>query len=299
MISAVPFRTAPLDAVVAGQWHVQTAEGAQVLPSALHHWDYNQHLHLGRPVDVDVAAVRTRCNLSPDDALRLVAVWSSPGTPLRGRLAEVPVNEMEGIARFVLHGIASGYELSGQLQIDTLLVLATARPSRVPLVATRAGSILWRDTYSTVVEGEAPRFPVETVDFAGTLWAPPGASWNLAWDPHDLRQPFLGAVRLMINSGSELVVKAVSRNDPDPTATAIRSVIQYEVGRALIRGALLNDEFRQDPAGFPEGTVGCVLWRLLGLLFPGDSPSGIKNLMDENPDRFDTVLQEKLQLFHF
>lgn len=276
---------------------MQTAEGADVLPPSLHHWDYNQHLHLGRALELDASAIRTSCSLAPDDALRLVAVWSSPGTPLRGKLGDVALAGAEGAQRVVLHGIVSGYELSGQLQIDTMLVLASARASKAPLSATRVGSILWREVYSTLVEGEAPRFPVETVEFAKTLWAPPGAAWHLAWDPHDLRQPFLGAVRLMINSGAEAVVKAVSRNDPDAAAKVIRSIIHYEVGRALIRGALMNDEFREDPAGFPEGTVGRVLWRLLGLLFPGDSPTGIKNLMDQDPDRFDTVLQEKLHLF--
>jgi hypothetical protein len=298
LISAVPFRTPPTTAVVAVPWYLHNSEGVQVLPAALHHWDYNQHLHVGRSVQLDVPAIRRSCNLAVDASLHLVAVWSCPGTALRGKIDDVRILETAAATRVVLQGQISGSELSGALQIETMLVLTSAHASKIPLAPSRVGSILWRDTQTTILEGEAPRFPVETVDFAATMWAPPGAAWHLAWDPHDLRQPFLGAVRLMINSRSEPVVMAVSRNDSDPGSRAIRSTIHYEVGRALLRGALLNDEFRKDPAGFPDGTTGCVLWRLIRLLFPGDTPEGIKNLMDQNPDRFDSELQDKLQLFH-
>jgi uncharacterized membrane protein len=299
LISAVPFRMAPAAAVAAAPWHMQNDDVVQPLPRVLPHWDYNQELELTRSIQIDVAAVLTTCGLTSADPLSLAAVWSCPGTPLRGRLAEAAVvHPGTGTATVFLRGTAEGQALSGELKIDTQLVLYKERPRSSLLSASRAGSILWRDTFSTIVEGEAPRFPVELVDFSRTHWAPPGAAWYLSWNPHDLRQPFLGAVRLMINSTAVSVAKAVAKNEPDPASKAIRSTIQFEIGRALLRGALLSDEFRYDMAGFPEGTVGCVLSRLLGLLFPGDSPEGIKNLMDQQPEYFDAVLQEKLQLFH-
>jgi hypothetical protein len=289
LISAVPFRTTPTSAVAAAPWHVQTDEGLQPLPRVLPHWDYNQRLLLTRTIQLDSDALLTACQLSSNDPLRIVAVWSCPGN-----LDTV----VPGAVRVLLEGTVDGHELSGELRIETHLVLLKQRPNGVSLAATRPGSILWRDASSSIVEGGAPRFPVEVVDFSHTLWAPPSAAWYLSWNPLDLRQPFLGTVRLMINSGIAPVVRAVARNDSDASAKAIRSTIHFEVGRTLIRGALCNDEFRSDPEGFPEGTVGRALSRLVGLLFPGDSPEGLKNLMDQRPEFFDSVLQEKLKLFH-
>lgn len=299
LISAVPFLTTPATTLAVTAWHVQTDDGLQPLPRVLPHWDYNQRLLLTRTIELDLDAVLSACRLSRDDTLSLVAVWTCPGTALRGKLSAVNVDAREPRGtQILLQGMVDGHALSGELWIETNLVLLKRRADGSPLAATRAGSILWQDASSVMLEGEAPRFPVEVVDFAHTLWAPAGAAWYLSWNPHDLRQPFLGAVRLMINSGSPSVVKAVARDDPDPAGQAIRSTIHFEVGRTLVRGALLNEEFRSHPESFPEGTVGRALWRLLSLLFPGDSPEGLKNMMEQRPEYFDSVLQEKLQLFH-
>jgi hypothetical protein len=249
-------------------------------------------------VEIDLDTVRLACEIETHELLRIAAVWRSPGTALRGALTTQDINgPLTGIRQFRLQAVVDGHQLGGQLRIETHLLLTTNRRSASVISPTRAGSIIWRDVIATVVEGDAPRFPVEVADFSLTLGVPADAVWFLSWNSDDMHQPFLGAVRLMINTGVPAVVEAVAGGGRDPRSKAIRSAIYYEVGRALIRGALSNDEFLSAPDSFPDGSVGHSLSTLLRIHFSTYTVYGVKHLLDERPRYFDSVLQGKLKLF--
>jgi hypothetical protein len=197
----------------------------------------------------------------------------------------------------ILRGTVRGGDIVGSIRVETLLLLGAERLIPEPLTATRPGSILWHDSAVVAVEGEAPRFPIEVIDFASVVWAPSDAAWLLSWNSYDLHQPFLGAVRLFINSTHNGVVRAASGNGMDAESAAIRSAIYYDTGRSLIRGALSNEDFLANPDEYEPASVGSTVAQLLRLLFPGDSFLELRNMLVERTEYFDSLLQARLQLF--
>lgn len=263
----------------------------------LPHWDYHTDLLLSRSVTIDLAAVRSDCGLDDTALFRVVALWTSPGTALRAPFAFIDCPPDGSERTVLLEGTIRGLELSVAARIETQLILPQSQGSAAPLAPKRAGSILWRDRQEVSVEGSASRFPMEAVDFANVLGVPEDAAFHLAWNPLELHGPYLGSVRLLVNVRHRTVVEAVVQTAPDKAAAAIRSAIYFELGRALVRGALLNEEFLEDHRRFADGTTGRALSRLFVALFPGDTPLGVRNTMQERPDHFDSVLQSRLRLF--
>lgn len=296
-ISAVPYRQPPGDAINADPWQLASSAGVEPLPGMLPHWDYHTDMLLNRSLTIDLAAVRRHCGLENVSSLRVVALWTSPGTALRASFASIDCPPDSSERAFLLEGTIRGIEVSATIRIETQLLLADPYTSTASLTPTRAGSILWRDRQEVAVEGRAARFPMEAVDFENVLGVPEDSAFHLAWNPLELHGPYLGSVRLLVNTRHPAVVEAVIQAAPDKAAAAVRSAIYFEVGRALVRGALLNEEFIEDHRRFTEGTTGRALSRLFMGLFPGDAPLGVKNTMHERPDHFDSVLQSRLRLF--
>lgn len=295
-VTAVPYLRPDPRLIEAGEWQI-LGEEPEPLPELLPHWDYNTDIVIGRTVAIDAAQVRATCLLAASDSLKIVAVWSSPGSFQRGVLCSHELMPAAGLVHMVLRGTLTGGEIVGSVKIDTFVVLASPLEAAQPLAPSRPGSILWQDSASVLVEGTGPRFPMGVIDFQDVTWVPNGAAWYLAWNPYDLDQPFLGAVRLFINSAHEQVVQATTTPAGDAGAAAIRSAIYFDVGRALLRGGLGNAEFLDQFDSFPRGTTGHAIATLLRTTFPGESPLEIRNQLIERPDYFDSMLQSKLNLF--
>jgi hypothetical protein len=294
-IFAVPFRRAAVARVQGRQWVLLGDIPAQ-LPDALADWDYNTELAIARAVSVDVAGIRDDVGLQPDDRIALVAMWSSPGSFQRGLICR---RELGSAAEYELAGQLSGRDASGSIRLETCVILVNDCTPRSVLSPAQAGSILWRDSVEVRVEGTSARFPVEVIDFSQAAWAATDAAWMLSWNRHDFHQPFMGAVRLFINSGHERVVKAVSGGLSDPEAAAVRSAIYVDVGRALIKGALAEEEFVLERNVYENGTVGRSIANLFGLLFPNESLEGLRGMAEQRPDYFESLLQARLRLFWY
>lgn len=269
-------------------------EGPEPLADRLSGWDYNSDLRLGRLVSVDAAGIRTDCGLGPDDQIALVAIWRSTGTILRGLGAGQRVREGTP-AQVRLEARLPSASLGGTLVVQTRLILAAARPGAGPLEPRMAGSVLWQDEVAVTLEGIGSRFPVEVVDFEASGWLPPGAAWYLAWDSLELDEPFLGSVRLLANAKNRRVA-AAAQNPKHPANAPTASMMYYDVGRTLIRGALASDEFTARPDQYREGSTGWAVHALLRALFPAESPAGLRGLMEQHPAEFDAQLQAALRL---
>jgi hypothetical protein len=279
-------------------WVLAHGGSSEALPAFLPHWDYNSDLVLVRTVVVDVGGVRHDCSLNDGDPLRIAAVWRSTGTALRGCLFRSDLPLGGGLHSVSLFGEVPAKDLAGEVEVETHVLVPTARATAEPLSPHYAGSVLWTDAVTVVLEGNAPRFPVELVDFQTVLWAPhPDASWYVSWNRYDLDQPMLGSVRLFVNARHPRVVRAMSQDAQDGEARVIRSAIYYDVGRSLIRAALNDDQFLENPEAFSPGTIGRAVARLLRFLFPTDSPTSVRSAMQERPEHFDSDLQAKLRLF--
>jgi hypothetical protein len=136
---------------------------------------------------------------------------------------------------------------------------------------------------------------VEVVDFEASGWLPPRAAWYLAWNNLELNEPLHGSVRLMVNAKNPRV--AAAAQNPNHAANApIVSMMYYDVGRTLIRGALTSDEFTARPDQYREGSTGWALHGLLRAFFPAESTVGLRGLMDQQPAEFEAELQAALRL---
>lgn len=293
----VPFRRAKAERVQPDAWQSHVG-AAGPLGRELPHWDYNVDLRLVRSLIVREAQLRQDCRLSPADSVCAVVVWRSTGSTVRGRGAVVPLGNSETPREFSLSADISGQLLATDVVISTQIVLVAASALSDTLAAKYPGSILWEDLAEVALEGTDSRFPMQVVDFSTAVWAPyGGAGWYLAWRNDELHEPLLRNVQLFINSGHPAVAAAVQAAQPSLDQKAIRSAIYFDIGRQLIRGALLNDDFVESPDSYAEGSTGRAILRMVRQFFGGERLRAVRDRMQSRPEYFDSALQASLRLF--
>jgi len=295
-VVGLPFRRIPQDRVMCEPWQSHVGGDAGPLTTELLHWDYNVEMRVVRSIVVDESELRACCRLNAKAKLAAVVVWRSTGTTLRGRGSVVSLGAVSGPREFSVAANIPGSLLAGDVRISTQIVLVARREVDGALAAAYAGSVLWEDTVQVALEGFSSRFPMEVVDFSTTPWAPYGGGWFLSWNSEELHEPFLRNVRLFLNRGQANVVGAVQAAHPTPEQKAIRSMIYYDVGRQLLRGALENESFIEDAESFAEGSTGKAVLRLCRTLFPADKPRAIRSTMRSRREYFDSSLQASLRL---
>jgi hypothetical protein len=259
--------------------------------------DYGSTLRLQRELIVDVVGLRSDCSLANDVPLLVAASWSSTGTGLRRSLSRVDVPVAEDICLLELNGQISGGDIAGTLHVETSILLASDQNNGTPLAARQVGSVLLQERQTVLLDASASFFPVEVVDFTTTFWANREAGWRLSWNTAALDLPFLGSVRLFINAAHPRVVHAVSGEASTGEAAAIRSAIYFDVARALVLGALGNEEFIERNGDYADGCCGKVVYALIQMLFPGDSVEGLATAASQRADHFNSDLQGRLRVF--
>jgi hypothetical protein len=181
--------------------------------------------------------------------------------------------------------------------VQTSVILPVSLKPESSLTAHLAGSVLYEEKETLRLDARSSMFPAEALDFGETLWAPADAGWQLSWNPLALEQPFLGSVRLLVNSRHSRVSGAVGSSAPTPEDKAIQETIYFDVARSLILGALAEDEFIERGGQYPEGSCGRAIYSLIQLLFPGDPLLGLKGAAIQHPEHFGAELQARLRSF--
>jgi hypothetical protein len=282
-----PFLRADPESVAAGPWSLA---GGGELDDRVDHWDPFLVLHIERQVTVEIDRLLTSTGGLEPGALVAAALWRSSRTRLKGPGMSVPLGEDRGESTITLAMDVPGIEAGGNLELQTLLMLAGETPRRSPIGAHRAGSVLWSDRFVLSLEGDAARFPMTVDDFAALHGIAADAPWSLEWYPHDLDQPVLGAMRLLVNSRNSIVVEAVG-DALAPESAAVASAIRFDVARALVHGALRNEEFVKGPREFEPETIGRMLSDLLDRYWPGVEPAALAARLAEAPHRLESELQ--------
>jgi hypothetical protein len=298
-VQVLPYLVPRRDRVQPGPWRMRVEALEAEARELLHYWDPSMPLHLLRRLRVDISGVREDCGLAEGDRLRASIVWQSPGTTLRGCGDCVDLEEDSALGDVDLTLQLEGVRLADRIRVETQLVLARPATGQLALAPRRAGSILWRDETTVQLEGSASRFPMEWADFRDAGWLPADAGWYLDWDRDDLNRPFLGGVRLFVNSAHETVRRAAGATHPLPTERPIRDAMRWDVGRTLILGALANEDFVNDPRRYSEGSTGKVICNIIGASFPGESLESLRSRWRAEPFQFDCYLQDRLGLFRW
>ena len=230
--------------------------------------------------------------------MALIAVWEASSTGIReiGYRQALPG---DGDWTFELLVHLDGSLIGGLLRIERQVVLSSTGTSSDPLAPRSAGSVILREerdeATSILLEGEAARFPTEVVDFAQLGIAEPEALWHLEMAGADLEESALSAMRLYVNGNHAAVQRALTQDDG--IGELVRSVLQWDVARAMIHRALDNDEFVHDWDRYEEATLGATLQQLIQRIWTGEDAASLRARRDADPARFEYQLQARLGLF--
>lgn len=290
--AVTPFLRASAESVEPGPW---TLAGGGELDERVEHWDPLMDLQLEREITVDVDRLLASTGVPDAAAIAAAAVWRSERTRLRSPGAPVSLGAGSGAVTVTVMLDVAGVAAGGNLALQTVLMVTSGTTSNSPIGATRAGSILWGDQLSVALEGSASRFPTQVVDFGDLTGIADDAPWSLEWHPNDLEQPVLGAMRLLVNSRNQVAVDAVGEGIA-PESRAMASVIDFDVTRALVFGALWNQEFLDGVEDYEPETIGRMLLELLAGFWPGTEPKVLAARLKRAPHALEAELQAKTGL---
>jgi len=287
-VPVVPFLT-PLDGAIRhGGWKLALVDGEEELPRELPHWDYQTVLELAAPVLVDRRAVTTACQLEWDSGLSVIVLARSSHTKAEILAAEldVPLSDTFDIA---IELQLDGRELGGRLTLETLLVSKTPKPLG-PLAPRHPGSILWRCSHWTSLEGVGAQFPTETIDFTAT-GRDPRAGWALHIDLGDPDALFMSSTRLILNSGHAAIGKMLRGEKDDGTRQLLRT-LHWDVTRQMVHVALQSDEVAGLDTDPETVSVAGILRNLLASVWPLESVVTLQNWFHNEPNRIEVHLQD-------
>ena len=289
-----PYLTPQPDRILVEQWTQQVGEHFVPLQQRLPGWDAGADLHIRSEVFVNVEGIYQDCRLERDARLRLVLLWESTGTKLRGSGGTVDFTYTGASGTVPLKAHIDGKLLADKLSLFVKLLFIHPGSTQHRLVPHTPGSILLETPpYKVQLEGDGARFPIEVIDFTTTHF-PHNAGWFLFWEPEDLDQPLLGDVRLYINSRHPQIASAIS--DLQPETEGIREAVRLDLAQTLIRGALSNEAFVQNPDRYAPGTIGAAVRAMIRLYFEGYQLESVRTLM-RSPHSFSAHLQEKIKIF--
>lgn len=293
MSSAFPYLQPPPDVVTAGLWSRSVVDGADELPTEMPEWDYGTVLELRRPVRIDGLRARRTSGLGADSELDLAVVWTATSSALRGRAWRVSVPNRDGYEVDVAFRLP-GAELGGRLALETCLTLRASSAQDSVAAPSRAGSLLWRDRFSVILQGDAVLFPLAVHDFHDLPY-PTGAAWHLELG-HDLDAAALGSILLLANSRRETVTQALAAaGNPTDADRRVLSTVRSEVLRALVERAVVDEEFDTD-IDYPVGSVGALLGAVLRATFPDTDLRDLRRQRAYEPILFTTRIQAATDL---
>jgi hypothetical protein len=296
-VSTAPYRTPSPELVTAGAWTILDGPPGD-LSTSIEGWDYATTLRIGRRVEIDVAEILAAVALPPSTRLLLHVRARSGASLIRTSIARIGLDPDAGPVDLVAE--IAGRELAGSVTVETLLELADDVSGGRPFSPSRAGSILWRDELSVVLEGDSGLLPIAPVSFADA-GLPAGAAWYLSLDAGRWDWTAMGSVLVLLNTDNRAVATALA-NPATDQASVLFDTIEVDfvadlVGRAVTDEAFV-DQFVQ--VVDDDLSVGALVRALIRtrLAEPTESVdaavSRLKELRDRDPSRYRAVIQNGL-----
>lgn len=276
-------------------WKMATASGPQSIPDALEDWDAATDLSFLRRIQVSMGELSEETGLAAGSRVRVTSGWFCERTRTRkcSWKREFVIDDSIKLIDEVLTAEVSGAEVAQAITLETRIVLVEATTGSSELAARTPGAVLHSDSRDILLEGIGSRFPVEWIDFAGTS-RPIDAPWYLSWDHHAMDSSALGVLRLYVNARHK-TVSAALRGEEGKIFELVRSVVTHDVTRQLIAGALMSDEFVDDPRRYDETSLGGVLARLVDHVFD-EPPHSVREMIRTDPARFEAHVSSAVKL---
>lgn len=295
---AFPFLTLSEEAVDSTPWEVLHDGTSITQISYLKDWDYLGVIRVRRSLRIipDIAANDLGIPVSELKSIKItLRIGTGPGNKPRQwvEAVDIPINT-SGENIYIDHEIPGDY-LSTRLQLNTVLVIDTPPQHSSPLTPTLKGSRVWNDQIDISLEGEEPRFPVETISFtnqpqfAGRPLA--GAPWYLHWNPTRIHDEFAGAVRLFLNSDNEAFIERFKSSDELTLQTVMADVMTQ-----MVVSVLTQTDLHESLPGCEPGSVGYMISFWMETAFPGSSISAINSTLASKPSDFHASLLAAAEL---
>lgn len=257
---AMPFRTASDYSVKFAPPRLRVGDALIESGKPAPTWDYLTTSTVVGGVQVDATELLRSTALDDLSGISATMQVDCASTGFRETVAlpVVQAADHEAALQLVIgpHTVADQIEISYGLVLDREL---EPRPSMAPY---RRGSRVFASTQSHrfILEGDAAGFPTEAFAF-GPAGLPKGAPWHLRFNLDSLEDPFMGAVRLFINTEHQASEQLLSGSPGLHRSVLFHSVLE----QLLVTAADHNQAADADDwsellsANHTEGSVGAVL----------------------------------------
>lgn len=286
---AFPFLTLSDEALSAGKWEVQlNNDPPKPAADFLADWDPGSLIGLSRTVELDPEQAARDLEMEQDglEFVLNVRVGTGQGQLPRLILRRESHRLDDGNVVCQLGFSIPGDMLSSVLDVRTDVLLAVPVASGSPLSPQKAGDRIWSDEIRIRLEGEEPRFPIETADFAALLGgvAQATAPWHVHWSPHDWDRDFHGSIRLYLNQDHPEFIERVEQQD----GLTLQAMLADVMGQVCEKYVL--DAESEDFGEFEPGTLGAQAKAWLSKAWPSQDLSVVRSVLTDRPGNFRTGL---------
>jgi hypothetical protein len=226
-----------VDRVTAGPWLDVQGVGLP-LAEAAPPWDYTTTLSFSREFDVDLPGLLQDCALPSSAQLAVCVRYSTSRSRLRTLCTQEPLPRSGALEAWV-----NGADLGGVLTMETTVELAEDVRPPTPFVAHRAGSILWRETTSSPLEGDGGLLPVAPVPFTEHGYLPPSAAWHVSLDSTEWHHAAMGSLLVLLNTDNPGVKEALLGKADEAAAEVLWDTLQVDVVADLVGKAMDDPDF--------------------------------------------------------
>jgi hypothetical protein len=287
---AFPFLTLSDAAVETSAWEVSLngvdwAEAGEFLP----HWDQSCDIHIRRKIRLASDIAAADLSLSRDDLRLSLGVRIGTG---QGRLPRLIVERCRHSVTWddpvwQFERVVPGQVLSIVVDLQTEVTLAAPPRSPAQLTPRHVGNRLWSDSLRLRLEGEEPRFPIETADLGRLLGdgIAGAAPWHLHWSPRDWDRDFHGAVRLYLNENASEFLERIENEDP-PTLQVLLADVMSQVCERF----LSDPEASELIDAAEPGSLGAQAATWLRKAWPGKDAAFIRSVLESRPGVFRSAL---------
>jgi hypothetical protein len=287
---AFPFLTLADSAVEMSVWKVsldgiEWSDAGEFLP----HWDSASNIRVRRTIRLHPEVAASDLGIPVDHLALAASVRIGSG---QGRLPRLIIFRVRQELRadnpsWDFEQRIEGHSLSMLLDLQTEILLVKAPGVFSQLAPLHPADRLWSDNIRIRLEGEEPRFPIETVDLAQMLGGgiSGAAPWHLHWSPRDWGRDFHGAVRLYLNEKASDILERIESEDP--------ATIQFLLGDVMSQ---ICERFLADPEAdtlmeaAEPGSLGAQAASWLRKAWPGKDASFIKSVLESRPGEFRSTI---------
>ncbi len=269
---AMPFRTASDAAVEFAEPRLQVGDLIIDAGDPSPTWDYLVSSSVFGRVKVHTNELLLSTGLTDLAAVSATLQVDCHATGFR-HLVSVPILQTVDHVTRLQMGIEP-HTVAGEIEVRYGLVLDKDCERQPNMAPFKRGSRVYTlaRTYRFLLEGDGAGFPTEAFAFERTGY-PGGAPWHLSFRAESLDDPFMGAVRLFVNTEHPAAEHLLSGS-----SNILRSVLFHGILEQLLVTAAdrsshdiedWDDEFSMN---HEEGSVGAVLGNLtvtyLGMALP-------------------------------